>query len=88
MYHIGDFVWCDRSQYPVLVVELLDDSTPRFLASKREFQGDYIIISYANNTVKATLTVYEQLAEIAQYGEWWYARHKSIFQAFLVEAIV
>lgn len=87
MYHIGDFVWCNRSQYPVLVVEVLDDPTPRFLASKREFQGDYIIIN-ANNTVKATMTVYEKLAEIAQYGEWWYSRHKSIFQMLIVEAIV
>ena len=87
MYHIGDFVWCDRSQYPVLVVDVLDDPTPRFLASKREFKGDYIIIN-ANNTVKAKMTVYEQLAEIAQYGEWWYSRHKSIFQMLIVEAMV
>ena len=92
MYHIGQFLLCDRSRHPVVVVSIdtrlaTGPESIVYLVSKREFNGDYTCVSYVNNTRPAIMNIYQKLYEIGQYGNWWYNVHKDIYQSLIIELL-
>lgn len=92
MYYIGQFLLCDRSRYPVVVVDIdtrlaTGPESIVYLVSKREFGGDYACVSYVNNTRPINLDIYEKFSEINNYEKWWYARHKDIYQSLVIELL-
>ena len=92
MYHIGEFLMCNRSRHPVVVV-YIDTSLATgpdsivYIVSTREYNGDYARVSYNNNTRPAIMNVYQKLYEIGKFGSWWYAQHKDIYQQLVIEAL-
>tara|TARA_B110000438_G_C15799418_1_gene644439 strand:- start:2101 stop:2388 length:288 start_codon:yes stop_codon:yes gene_type:complete len=92
MYYIGQFLLCDRSRYPVVVVNIdtrlaTGPESIVYLVSKREFGGDYTCVSYANNTRPIDLDIYQKCAEIGKYGDWWYSIHKDIYQSMIIQLL-
>lgn len=92
MYHIGQFLLCDRSRYPVVVVNIdtrlaTGPESIVYLVSIKEFKGDYVCVSYANNTRPIDLDIYEKFSEISNYGKWWYSKHKDIYQSIIIELL-
>ena len=92
MYHIGQFLLCNRSRYPVVVTSIdthlaTGPESIRYLVSRREFGGDYTFISYVNNIRSIDLDIYQKCGEIGSYGDWWYTQHKDIYQSMIIELL-
>ena len=69
MYHIGQFLMCDRSRHPVVVISIdtnlaTGPESIIYLVSMREYKGDYACVSYMNNTRPAIMNIYQKLYEI------------------------
>lgn len=75
--NIGDFVKIYNSQYPCCVIL---KSNTKYLVSLREFGGDY---KWVQPVKKLNLNEFQKLDEISKYENWWYTKHKDIYQSIL-----
>ena len=59
--------------------EILKNNT-KYLVSLREFGGDY---KWVQTVEKLNLNEFQKLDEISKYENWWYTKHKDIYQSIL-----
>jgi len=80
---IGDFVLIKESKKPGLIVSKVED---RLLISIDEYKGDYILLDY-DNTEYIDIEPQEKLSILANFGDWFYDKHKELYQEILIENI-
>lgn len=84
---IGDFIFTNYSNFPSLVISKIDDFDNCYLITIHEYNGDYKIINDNEIINIIYLTVEEKLSILTRYGDWFYEKHKSIFQELIIECI-
>ena len=87
-YYPGDFIITIFSNFPSLIISKNFENPNNYLISIDEFGGDFKIIDYNEIIRIDNLSAQEKLSIISRYDDWFYERHKNIFQELIIECII
>jgi len=83
MFHIGQFLSCDRFNNPIMVIKKENNN---YLVSVREYNGDHAYIN-ENDLKYIDIDIYDKLYQISGYGDWWFKEYKNIYQSLIIKAL-
>ena len=89
MFEIGQFINIKISQYPALIVQLIENDV--LLVSIVEYDGDYqlvdILVDLHDNFL-CNLEPWEEFNIISKYGSCYYDQHKLLLQELIIKNII
>jgi hypothetical protein len=89
MFEIGQFINTKISQYPALIVQLIEDNL--LLVSIVEYDGDYQLVNILvdlHDKFLCNLEPWEEFIIISKYGSWYYDQHKLLLQELIIKNII
>jgi len=82
--NIGDFIISKYSTTPSLI---LDKTHNNYFVALTEYNGDYKYIKKSESK-HVILDPSEQLSILANYGNWFYNIHKTIYQEIIINNLI
>jgi hypothetical protein len=89
MFEIGQFINIKISQYPALIVQLIENDV--LLVSIVEYDGDYQLVDILvdlHDDFLCNLKPCEEFNIISKYGSWYYDQHKLLLQELIIKNII
>lgn len=89
MFEVGQFINIKISEYPALIVQLMEDNL--LLVSIVEYNGDYQIVDtliHLHNNFLCNLEPWEEFNIISKYGSWYYDQHKLLLQELIIQNLI
>ncbi len=89
-YNIGDFIKFNRPHLDDIegvIIDIHYESIPLYFVSLKEFRGDYCVLTDEYIDGLSNINYEEKLSLLGSFDDWWYPRHKSIFQSILIETL-
>lgn len=89
MFEIGQFINIKISQYPALIVQLIENDV--LLVSIVEYDGDYQLLDISvdlDDNFLCNLEPWEEFNIISKYGSWYYDQHKLLLQELIIKNII
>jgi hypothetical protein len=89
MFEIGQFINIKISQYPALIVQLIENDV--LLVSIVEYDGDYQLVDILldlHDNFLCNLEPWEEFNIISKYGSWYYDQHKLLLQELIIKNII